>query len=59
MVKDIKTDENGRTTAKLVRKDGLKFFRFFSEVKADINQAIESKELKIRPQNRQNSIAQN
>lgn len=57
MVKNIETDKNGRIVAILVRKNGLKFFRFFTEVKADLNKAIESKELKIRQKNRQNAIA--
>ncbi|MBT8314298.1 MAG: hypothetical protein KJP26_07535 [Maribacter sp.] len=47
VVEKIETNSDGMEISTLRRKDGLNFFRFFPEVKADLSKAIESGELKI------------
>lgn len=46
VVHSIETDDLGNTEAVLRRKDGINFFRFFPKVRANIEQAINSDELK-------------
>ncbi len=46
IVEGISTNKKGRTIATLKRVDGLKFFRFFPRVTADMEKALESGELR-------------
>ncbi len=46
LVESIETDKNGNEAAILRRKDGLKFFRFYPSVKADVKKALASGEIK-------------
>ena len=46
VVEKIETNKDGVEISTLRRKDGLNFFRFFPEIKADLSKAIESGELK-------------
>lgn len=43
----IETNKFGMTNAVLKRKDGLKFFRFYPTVSADVDKALEKGELRI------------
>ena len=43
----IENEKNGNKIAVLKRKDGQNFFRFFPEVKANLSQALNARELTI------------
>lgn len=45
-VEDVVSFENGTTKVVLKRKDGLRFFRFYPNVKADLEKALAVGELK-------------
>lgn len=47
VVERIKTNKNGNTEAVLRRKDGLKFFRFYPSVTANVEKAIAGGEINI------------
>lgn len=57
IVQNMEKDRSGTYIATLTRKDGLNFFRFFPEVKANISKALESGELKTTRHIDKNSIA--
>lgn len=59
VVQSFERDKDGMTKAVLKRKDGLNFFRFFPRVRANIEKAIQSGELKTINYKRQGAIAQN
>lgn len=58
VVKEIANSGSDSKTIAIVRKDGLNFFRFFPSVRADLNKALESGELKTTQFSGQNAIAQ-
>lgn len=58
VVQSLETNKEGITEAVLIRRDGMNFFRFFTKVRADIDQAIESGELKTINYEGQGAIAQ-
>jgi hypothetical protein len=47
VVEHIETNKTGTVVASLKRKDGQKFFRFFPTVKANLNGALNSGEIKL------------
>ncbi|WP_405247915.1 MULTISPECIES: hypothetical protein [unclassified Cellulophaga] len=47
VIKEYKAISDHNQIASLIRQDGKPFFRFFSSVDANIEQAIESGELKV------------
>ncbi|MFI8604863.1 hypothetical protein ACIGCP_10400 [Cellulophaga baltica] len=47
VIKEYKATNDHNQVASLMRQDGKPFFRFFSSVEANIEQAIESGELKV------------
>lgn len=46
IIADIKQGKNGTTQVVLQRKDGKKFFRYYTSVTADFTKALEKGELK-------------
>ncbi len=48
VVHEITTSEDGNLVAVLKKKNGKKFFRFFSKVQADLTKALDSGELKLK-----------
>lgn len=58
VIHEMETLEGGAIIAVLKRRDGLNFFRFFPEVKANLSKAIESGELKTTDFKGRNAIAQ-
>jgi hypothetical protein len=57
-VSNIKTDKKGNTIADLKRANGLKFFRFYPIIKANITKALKCGELRPTKHKGQNAIAQ-
>lgn len=57
VVSQIRTDRKGNTIADLKRADGLKFFKFYPKVKANLFKAIESGELRTTKFKGRNAIA--
>lgn len=47
IVEEVKTSKDGSTLIRLKRKDGKKFFSFYSTVTANFNDALSSGEIKI------------
>ncbi len=58
VVDKLKTKKDGTAIAILKRKDGRKFFRFYPTVKANLNSALNSGELKTIDLKKRGAIAQ-
>lgn len=57
-IEKLETNKNNEAIATLKRTDGLNFFRFYPQVKANISKALTSGELKLVDDNKQGAIAQ-
>lgn len=58
VVDNLTTKSDGTLEVILKRKDGLNFFRFFTTVKADFNNAVANGELILPKKTKEDSLAQ-